>query len=89
MKTDFRACERGNVFLQVQEGADFQAYLRGEEENEWLEVSYREENYPALNVAVLSITDEDLAEHISLHFVGWYARKANLDGLNVENGFVQ
>ena len=90
MKIDWSACERGNVLLETSDGSDFQAYLRGDEENEWLEISYREENYPSLNVALRSMTDEELAEHITLTFVGWYARKMNLAGVECdEEGYVE
>jgi hypothetical protein len=69
--------ERGGVLLTNDEGG-FQAYLTIAGTNEWREISWRPDNYPALHTSVFVATQEELAAHINKNFVGWNARKMNL-----------
>lgn len=77
------ANERGNVLLTGDEG-ELHAYLRLPFKGYWLEISYRPQNYPSLNVASLKISDAKLAAHINQKLVGMWVRKGNLEGLNVD-----
>ena len=69
--------ERGGVLLTNDDGG-FQAYLTIPGTDEWKEISWRPENYPALRVSEMTATEEELAKHIQKNFVGWVARKMNL-----------
>jgi hypothetical protein len=60
---------------------DFSAWLRQGDSNNWREVSWRQGNYPALNVQDVEISPTDLAAHIQKNFGGWVARKMNLPGV--------
>lgn len=84
------ATERGNILLAHDEEFWLNAWLRLPGENQWLQISYRRENYPALHVATVTITDENLAAHIRKEFGGglWYARKLNIEGVTVEDGHI-
>lgn len=73
--------ERGGVLIRNDNG-DFNAWLTIPGSNEWREISWRAENYPALRTSDITATPEELAAHIQANFVGWVARKMNL--LNVE-----
>lgn len=84
---DFSETERGNIWLVNSDSpGDQNAWLRlgG---NRWLQISTRLENYPGMNVNVIEATDEALAKHIRKEFGGgnFYARKMNLDGVEVDN----
>ena len=76
---NFSACERGNVLLSC--GSDYVGWMRLGK-GLWLEVSLCPDNYPALNVATIERTDEQLAEHIRTK-VGWTVHKLNLEGCEV------
>lgn len=69
--------ERGGVLLTNDEG-DFHAYLTITGTDEWREISWRQDNYPALHTSVITATQEELTAHIQANFVGWIARKMNL-----------
>jgi hypothetical protein len=80
--------ERGNVLLTNE--LNLHAYLKLEGENEWLEISFRDENYPALNVSTVTATDEELAGHINNEFGGWQVRKCQVGGVQItEEGYVK
>jgi hypothetical protein len=72
--------ERGGVLVCSGDG-DFSAWLRQGDSSNWREVSWRQGNYPALNVQDVEISPTDLAAHIQKNFVGWVARKMNLPGV--------
>ncbi len=72
--------ERGGVLICSGDG-DFSAWLRQGDSNNWREVSWRQGNYPALNVQDVEISPTDLAAHIQKNFGGWVARKMNLPGV--------
>lgn len=69
--------ERGGVLLTNDDGG-FQAYLTVPGTDEWQEISWRPENYPALRTSNITATEEELTAHIQKNFVGWVARKMNL-----------
>jgi hypothetical protein len=69
--------ERGGVLL-VNDAGGFQAYQTIPGTNEWKDISWHPENYPALRVTDLTATKEELTAHIQQHFIGWTARKMNL-----------
>ena len=73
--------ERGNTLLV--NGDSFVAWL-GMGGNKRLEVSWVPDNYPSLNVQTIERTDAELAEHINTKCCGWYVRKCNIAGLNVD-----
>ncbi len=82
--------ERGNILL-VDVDSGINAWLRTGLTNVWLEISCRYENYPALTVTLVEITDAELAAHVVKQFggTGWIVRKMNLDGVTVENDRVK
>ena len=85
----FSACDRGNVLLSGVDGDVFNAYLRLPGGG-FLEITYRPENYPKVNVAALDITEEYLARHINKRCRGMFADKANVEGLDLnEAGFIR
>lgn len=83
MKTLWSACERGNALFNSQDSGDFTAYLQ-KPDKVWLEIDYRQGNYPALNVAELEITEQELANHINTRLGGWYAAKCNIEGVKLD-----
>ena len=78
--------ERGNVALSQPDGTGW-----GSNEAFWvidgdyavLEITFTP-NYPAWQVASCKISLEELAKHINTNLQGWYVRKANIDGLNMD-----
>jgi hypothetical protein len=84
----FAACERGQVLLQADDG-DFNSYINLPGGG-YLEITYRQGNYPCLNVAAIDISAEELAKHINEKCQGMHARKANLGGLNLNgDGYIR
>lgn len=85
----FYETERGHILLEHVE----ENYL-----NAWitilgplrLEIAFRTDNYPALVVQTVNVTDEELAVHINKEFDGglWYVRKCNIDGVNIVDNHV-
>jgi rhodanese-related sulfurtransferase len=75
--------ERGGVLIVNGEG-DFNAWLTVPGTNEWREISWRQDNYPALHTADVTVTPEELAAHIQRNFAGWTVRKMNLPGLEID-----
>lgn len=84
------ATERGNILLANDEENWLNAWIRLPGENRWLQIAYRQENYPALDVSTVTITDEALAAHINKEFNsgGWTARKLNIEGVKVEDNHI-
>lgn len=80
---ELNATERGNILLTHTEENWINAWIRLPEPNRWLQVAFRDCNYPALNVTTIEVTDEDLAAHIRKDFAGglWHVNKMNLDGV--------
>lgn len=76
--------ERGGVLLTTDDGG-FQAYLTIEGTDEWMEISWRPDNYPALHTTTLTATKKQLAEHIRKNYVGWTARKMNLPDVPLDH----
>lgn len=80
--------ERGNIWLTNEEGAcNHNVWIRlvGQK---WLQIAIRPENYPGLAVNTITVTDAELAAHINKECGGMVVRKANLDGLQVRNGYI-
>jgi hypothetical protein len=70
--------ERGGILL-VNDDGDFHAWLTVPGTCEWREISWRSGNYPALHVIEVTATEKELVAHIQKNFVGWTARKMNLN----------
>lgn len=83
MAADVRT-ERGGVLLTNDDGG-FQAYLTITGTNEWQEIAWRPDNYPALYVSTITATEEELTAHIQKTFVGWIARKMNLPKVRLDH----
>lgn len=92
--------ERGNILLVHSEENWINAWIRLPEPDiklkdrakPWLEISFRDCNYPALNVQTIEVTDEDLAKHIRKEFGGglWSVNKMNLAGVvNEDNEIIE
>ena len=58
------ATERGNILLVHNEEKWINSWIRLPEPHRWLQISFRDCNYPALNVSTIEVTDEALAAHI-------------------------
>lgn len=80
-------CERGNILITHEEEFYLNAWLRLDGKDQWLQVSYRSDNYPALNVSTVTVTEEELAAHIRKEFGGglWYVRKMNIKGVQIDD----
>jgi hypothetical protein len=78
--------ERGNVALS---GVDFDVNCEVlwviDDGKAVLEVTFNSGNYPAWQITSCNITSEDLAKHINKNLQGWYVRKGNIDGLNIDD----
>lgn len=77
----FEASERGNVVLTAEK--DFAAWisLGGDLR---LSILYINENYPALRVRLVRISDTNLVDLLHSEFGGWHVHKANLNGVRVD-----
>jgi len=83
---NIEATERGNILLAHDEEFYLNSWTRLDDgPNRWLEVSYRQDNYPAFTVRTITTTDEELVKHIHKEFGGgsWTARKMNLEGVRL------
>lgn len=85
----FSATERGNVYLTHVEENYHNAWLRLPAKNHWLQIAIRSDNYPALDVTEVEMTDKELSQHICKHFGGgmWTANKMNLEGVKVREDY--
>lgn len=79
------ANERGNILLAHDEEFYLNAWIRLPGKDQWLQIAYRHDNYPALEVSTIAIADETLAAHINKEFGGglWSVRKLNIEGVKV------
>ena len=86
---DINASERGNILLVHDEEFYLNAWIRLPD-SQWLQIAYRNDKYPALEVSTINITDEALATHINKEFGGglWRVRNLNIDGVNVEDDHI-
>jgi hypothetical protein len=83
----YHACERGNTLLVNDAGAMI-AWLdlltagspspSSHQPVPRLEISWVPDNYPALNVTKVDLSDEQLAKHIRERCCGWLVRKCQL-----------
>lgn len=88
---DLIANERGNVWIWQPEEGNHQAYIKlPDAPNRWLEISIRPCNYPGLNVQTVTLTESELTVFINENFAdgNWQARKMNLPGVVVEDGYI-
>jgi len=78
--TDYHACERGNVYLAQEDGCGNVSRIAwfGVKGDTRLEVSVAPGNYPAINVRMVELSDEQLFHHIRRKLIGWYGHKINL-----------
>ena len=78
----FCVCERGNIWLAGTESDNQIAYFHLDDLDDGemllLEMSMVPENYPGLDISIVRITPEALAEHIRKKCGGWYVKKLNL-----------
>jgi hypothetical protein len=75
--SDLNLTERGGTMLTSEE--NIIAWLPIQDDVR-LEVSYNPSNYPCLNVMTVTLTDQQLVDHINNNLEGWYIQKNNLDG---------
>ena len=73
--------ERGNTLLATDDNMVAWLTLEG---NLRLEVSWTPDNYPALHVRTVELTDEEIAKHIRQNCGGWYVRRLNIDGVQTD-----
>lgn len=71
--------ERGNGWLITEDGTGHNAWIRLEDDH-WLEIEVRPDNYPGLSVATIRRTDAELLRHILEHCSGMWIRKLNSRG---------
>lgn len=76
--------ERGNILLMNEMDGGINAWLRVDNYH-WIEMSWRAENYPSLNISLININERELARHINttFHDDDWFVRKMNLEGVVV------
>ncbi len=80
--------ERGGTLIVNEDGPDFTAWL-SLHGNVRLEIDYRADNYPCLNVRQVEITDAKLSRHINKNIKGWIVRKSNCAGVKIDkNSYV-
>jgi len=74
--------ERGNILLVHDEEKWINSWTRLPN-GRWIQVSFRDCNYPAYNISTIKATEEELAAHIRKDFGGgcWTANKMNIDGV--------
>lgn len=78
---DWQEDEKGNVLLVCSYDDSWNAWLRigGLDSEVRLEISWRPENYPSLNLCLVQCSDENLYQHLVSKFSGdWIVRKLNL-----------
>lgn len=75
---EFHETERCNVLLTGTEEFRLNAWIRLRDDVR-LEITYRPENYPSLELRVVTVSDKKLAEHIQKTCVGMLVRKLNPD----------
>jgi hypothetical protein len=80
-------CERGHTLLINDEGRDFVAYFRIEQDK-WLLVSWHESNYPSLHLSVIFKPEDELAKFIQEEFDGWKAKPCNIAGVSLTDGCI-
>lgn len=93
LPAEFAAVERGNILLTNGHGDAWVGYVRiGEhkpdQRNVWLGVSIMPENSPVMNITTFHVTDAELAREIETTYDAWEVRKMNLDGVNVDDGYI-
>lgn len=74
-------CERGNTWLT--NGENHVAWFR-EGKTTWLEIAINPQNYPGFEIQVIDSTEEELCQHIHEKCHGWYSRKCNILGVNLD-----
>ena len=81
------ACERGNTMLSSGDG-DMVAWLSLPQGCR-LEISFCPDNYPALNVRVTDLGDDQLADHINTNLKGWIVERCNISNVHVVGNCVK
>lgn len=84
---DFCITERGNTLLVHEEEHWFNAWLQlDHRRNVWLEIAFRDCNYPSLSVQTVCITDKKLATHINHEFSSgaWRVFTNNIEGVKID-----
>lgn len=79
-------CERGNIYLMHTEENYHNAWFRVGDDH-YIQLSIRPRNYPAIDLSLIKISEEKLAEHIRKEFGGgsWYAMKLNIKGVETDS----
>ena len=73
--------ERGNILLRSEDGAIVAWFRVPETDDQWIEVTYAPDNYPAIHLRHHQLRDKDLAQHLRCRFhsrTGFVALKMNL-----------
>jgi len=79
-------CERGGTWLSNDDGRHIMWTPMDSEL--YLEAAVNPDNYPGFVVKVIRSTEQSLVDHINENLVGWYARRCNLKGVNIDNNMV-
>jgi hypothetical protein len=88
LEENWSACERGNTLL-VDDDGNMVAWIDIDMSfNRRMEVAFTPDNYPALSVGIVQLTDEQLAKHIRTKCGDWYARKLNIEGVELVDSHV-
>lgn len=87
-------CERGNSWFLTEDGSDQLLFFRLPDDR-MIEVSIYPENYPGAHISLLSASEfksgkptQTLLDHIHENCDGWVVRKCNLEGVNIEDGYI-
>lgn len=88
LNQDWCETERGNVMLSSHElYSQFNAWI-ALYEDVWLEISYRPENYPALLVSLVRISEDELFDHLVESYYDsaeWCIDKLNLSTYSADD----
>jgi len=76
-------CERGETWLICD---DQHIAWFSIDDNLWIEASIVPGNYPGFNITVIESSTEKLAAHIQKVCAGWFARKCNIEGVELDEG---
>ena len=90
LPNNWEATDRGNTVLRSPDSNAMVAWL-ALPNGRRLEISYNPENYPALEVTVLSeqaSSDENLAKHIQKNLAEWLIVRLNIPDVKEDGGAV-
>lgn len=78
--SDINNTERGNnLFVEKETGSI--AFFSKVDEVNFLQFTYTPDNYPAVDMRIVEISEKRLCMHINENLLGWSANKCQLEGV--------